>query len=62
LSRNSGIPGYLPQEGHVMLAQKPFDESRFIEKLALWFVWLVVIGSGLFGIGLLLLHELGPHS
>ncbi len=45
-----------------MLAQKPFDESRFIEKLALWFVWLVVIGSGLFGIGLLLLHELGPHS
>lgn len=49
-------------ESNVMLVQKPFDESRFIEKLALWFVWLVIIGGGLFGIGLLLLHELAPHT
>lgn len=45
-----------------MNEQKPFNESRFIEILAMWFVWLVVVGGGLLGIGMLLMHEFGPHG
>lgn len=40
---------------------KQFNESQFVERLALWFVWLVVIGGSLLGIGMLLLHEFGTH-
>ncbi len=45
-----------------MNEKKPFNESRFIEILALLFVWLVVVGGGLLGLGMLLLHEYGPHG
>lgn len=45
-----------------MLEKKPFNESLFVERIAMWFVWLVVIGGGLLGIGMLLLHEFGPHG
>jgi len=45
-----------------MSEQQSFNESRFVERIALWFVWLVVLGGSLLGIGMLLLHELGPHG
>jgi len=45
-----------------MSQEKQVDKTRFVEKIAIWFVWLVVIGGGLLGIGMMLLHEFGPHG
>ncbi len=35
-------------------------EPKAAEKMAEWFVWLVVVGGALLGLGMLLLHEFGP--
>ncbi len=45
-----------------MIAKSPISASRFIEKIALIFMWLVVVGSGLLGIGMAIMHEMGHHG
>jgi hypothetical protein len=40
---------------------RKIDESKFMEKLAIVFMWLVVIGSGLLGIGLAFMHEIPAY-
>lgn len=45
-----------------MLPENPNDVPKVAEKIALWFAWLVVIGGVLLSLGMLLLHEHGPHG
>lgn len=45
-----------------MRNNSPINTSRFLEHLALIFMWLVVIGSGLLGIGMAILHEVEHHG
>ena len=45
-----------------MKVKSTANMSIFIERLALIFMWLVVVGSGLLGIGMAIMYEIGHHG
>jgi hypothetical protein len=45
-----------------MKEQEQVNKSKFLEKLAMIFMWLAVLGSGLLEIGIAVMQEMEHHG